>query len=335
MPTEGEEASRGHRRPPGRRPGARWRATGPRCARRPTRGRVVAPAAVRRGRRADPPLDRPGGRRRRLSPTLVVLAPTDARPTLPASTPPSAAVRRLRPVPRRRAGPARAASRRRSAASDYALCRALLPRRRRRPRGDLRLGLGGAQAARRRDGRAPPTGSCPAARSPRPSPRSTPTRRAGSRAGRRSATGCRSSPTAPSPRWPTCTSTSPSRSAASSAASPPPTTAASTTPARARTSAGPAGCGGRCPTASTQFATWREITTVFHEGVPGHHLQVAPDGLPRGAAQPLAAADVLGERARRGLGAVRRAADGRPRLPGRPRRPDRHARRPVASAPPG
>jgi len=23
------------------------------------------------------------------------------------------------------------------------------------------------------------------------------------------------------------------------------------------------------------FATWREVTTVFHEGVPGHHLQVA------------------------------------------------------------
>ena len=27
--------------------------------------------------------------------------------------------------------------------------------------------------------------------------------------------------------------------------------------------------------ASTTFATWREVTTVFHEGVPGHHLQVA------------------------------------------------------------
>ena len=23
------------------------------------------------------------------------------------------------------------------------------------------------------------------------------------------------------------------------------------------------------------FSTWREVTTVFHEGVPGHHLQVA------------------------------------------------------------
>ena len=25
----------------------------------------------------------------------------------------------------------------------------------------------------------------------------------------------------------------------------------------------------------TWFSTWRETTTVYHEGVPGHHLQVA------------------------------------------------------------
>ncbi len=25
----------------------------------------------------------------------------------------------------------------------------------------------------------------------------------------------------------------------------------------------------------TTFATWRELTTVYHEGVPGHHLQCA------------------------------------------------------------
>jgi uncharacterized protein (DUF885 family) len=25
----------------------------------------------------------------------------------------------------------------------------------------------------------------------------------------------------------------------------------------------------------TDFSTWREVTTVYHEGVPGHHLQVA------------------------------------------------------------
>lgn len=29
------------------------------------------------------------------------------------------------------------------------------------------------------------------------------------------------------------------------------------------------------PAGTTEFATWRERTTVYHEGVPGHHLQVA------------------------------------------------------------
>ncbi|WP_018347544.1 DUF885 domain-containing protein [Longispora albida] len=29
------------------------------------------------------------------------------------------------------------------------------------------------------------------------------------------------------------------------------------------------------PHGVTTFSTWREVTTVFHEGVPGHHLQVA------------------------------------------------------------
>ena len=29
------------------------------------------------------------------------------------------------------------------------------------------------------------------------------------------------------------------------------------------------------PSGTTTFSTWREVTTVFHEGVPGHHLQVA------------------------------------------------------------
>ena len=29
------------------------------------------------------------------------------------------------------------------------------------------------------------------------------------------------------------------------------------------------------PRGVTEFATWRELTTVYHEGVPGHHLQVA------------------------------------------------------------
>ncbi|TXD32556.1 DUF885 domain-containing protein, partial [Lujinxingia vulgaris] len=29
------------------------------------------------------------------------------------------------------------------------------------------------------------------------------------------------------------------------------------------------------PESVTEFTTWREATTVYHEGVPGHHLQIA------------------------------------------------------------
>ncbi len=29
------------------------------------------------------------------------------------------------------------------------------------------------------------------------------------------------------------------------------------------------------PEGTTEFSTWREVTTVYHEGVPGHHLQVS------------------------------------------------------------
>jgi uncharacterized protein (DUF885 family) len=29
------------------------------------------------------------------------------------------------------------------------------------------------------------------------------------------------------------------------------------------------------PAGKNSFSTWREVTTVYHEGVPGHHLQVA------------------------------------------------------------
>ncbi len=29
------------------------------------------------------------------------------------------------------------------------------------------------------------------------------------------------------------------------------------------------------PPGDTEFTTWRELTTVYHEGVPGHHLQIA------------------------------------------------------------
>ncbi|MCU1405647.1 MAG: hypothetical protein JWQ43_1950, partial [Glaciihabitans sp.] len=36
------------------------------------------------------------------------------------------------------------------------------------------------------------------------------------------------------------------------------------------------------PEGVTEFNTWRETTTVYHEGVPGHHLQIAQAVLNRG-----------------------------------------------------
>ena len=35
------------------------------------------------------------------------------------------------------------------------------------------------------------------------------------------------------------------------------------------------------PPGVTEFSTWREKTTVYHEGVPGHHLQIAQQVLVR------------------------------------------------------
>ena len=98
----------------------------------------------------------------------------------------------------------------------------LLPRRRGRPRRDLRLGLDRAPAALRpdaRDRRADPARASDVDEAV--AHLDADPDAGGARAARPSATGCRSSPTAPSPRWPTCTSTSPSRSGASSACSRP------------------------------------------------------------------------------------------------------------------
>ena len=77
-------------------------------------------------------------------------------------------------------------------------------------------------------------------------------------------------------------------------------------PARADVVVGPAGV--------DTFRTWQETTTVFHEGVPGHHLQVGRAVVLVGPAEPVAPDGLLGVGSRRGLGAVRRAVDGRPRL---------------------
>ena len=43
------------------------------------------------------------------------------------------------------------------------------------------------------------------------------------------------------------------------------------------------------PEGVTSFDTWRELTTVYHEGVPGHHLQIAQAVYNRSSSIPGAA----------------------------------------------
>ena len=52
-----------------------------------------------------------------------------------------------------------------------------------------------------------------------------------------------------------------------------PTGAAASTTRAPRTSPAPAASGGP-PRGSTTSPTWGEVTTAYHEGVPGHHLQI-------------------------------------------------------------
>jgi uncharacterized protein (DUF885 family) len=82
------------------------------------------------------------------------------------------------------------------------------------------------------------------------------------------------------------------------------------------------------------FSTWKEVTVVYHEGVPGHHLQISHAMADTGEPEPLAA-HVLGIRPRRGLGALRGAAHGRARVPGRPGGISRDARQSAAARRPG
>ena len=115
-------------------------------------------------------------------------------------------------------------------------------------------------------------------------------------------------------RWPTTTSTSPQRCAAWNAGSRPHRRATSTTPALGGFSTRPGRMWWSVPPGVEDFHTWQQTTTVFHEGVPGHHLQIGravDHGRP---VEPLASAGLLGLGPRRGLGAVCRTADGRPRL---------------------
>ena len=195
--------------------------------------------------------------------------PRAGTPARPATRSPSSAAcwRRTRP-----AGPRQGRRRPRALRASAPATSSAPPSTSRRPT----PGAGRSSSASRTTWRGSPAGSSPAARSTTRSPPSRPTRR-GTIARHGELPRLDAGPRRPDPRRH-------GRHALRHPRAGPahrvlhrarPTTAASTTPARARTSPAPAGCGGRCPTGIDSFATWREVTTVFHEGVPGHHLQVA------------------------------------------------------------
>ena len=122
--------------------------------------------------------------------------------------------------------------------------------------------------------RRPRSGSAGARASRRPSRSSTPTPRTASRAPTRSGSGCRTAPTRPSPTSPTCTSTSRSRCAPSRACIAPTHTGGIYYTPPSDDFSRPGRMWWSVPKGVTRFGTWRELTTVYHEGVPGHHLQV-------------------------------------------------------------
>ena len=69
----------------------------------------------------------------------------------------------------------------------------------------------------------------------------------------------------------------------------------------------------------TRFPVYDLVSTWYHEGVPGHHLQLAQWAHVADEPLPLPGHGRQRQRQRRGLGAVRGAADGRAGLPHRRR----------------
>ncbi len=180
-----------------------------------------------------------------------------------------------------------------------------------------------------------PTASCPAAPWTRPWSTSTPTRPARCTAPRPSGTGCRSSPTA---RWHELADVHFDIPAAGTTHRVPDRAH----PRRRHLLHRPErGLHPSRPHVVVGARGHRHLRDLArgHHGLPRGRARPPPagrpDGVPGRPAQPLAADGVLGLRPRRGLGAVRRAADGRARPPRGPRRPARACSTARASGPRG
>ncbi len=322
MPTEGEEAVGQHRRPA--RPRSRRRSSSTRrpCARRPARATSAPRAPDGRGRQAVRHLDRPA--RRQLLP----------RPGRPARAPTARCAAELRPG-RGRGHRGDRRVRRASCASElaplgrekqaagrerYAARLAVLPRRQGRPRRDVRLGLRGAGPAGERDARRGRP------RSPAPAPSIDEAVAALDADPARSIQGKEAFRD-----WMQALGRQGHRRAARHPlrhprAGPPDRVLPRADQRRRHLLHRPER--GLHPPGPDVVGGAAGHHRVLHLARGDHRLprgraRPSPagraDGGPRRAAQPLAAAAVLGLRPRRGLGALRRAADGRPRLPGRTR----------------
>ena len=104
---------------------------------------------------------------------------------------------------------------------------------------------------------------------------SMPIPRAGCPARRCSGTGCRIWPIGRSPIWPATTSTSRSRSGRIECCIAPTHDGSIYYTDPAEDFSRPGQMWWAVPAEIDTFSTWKEVTTVYHEGVPGHHLQIA------------------------------------------------------------
>ena len=174
----------------------------------------------------------------------------------------------------------------------YALCLAGTSSARRSTSRDLRVGPGGARPHRRRHGRDREPDR-PADRRGGASPRSTPTRPAAV-AAPTPAAWMQALGRGRSPTWPTTHFDIPEPIRRLECRIAPTHDGGIYYTGPSEDFTRPGRMWWSVPAGVTDFSTWRELTTVYHEGVPGHHLQMAQAVYRSDDAEPVAAARVVG-----------------------------------------